>query len=651
MQEFTKLFEPGRMGKVELKNRIIMAPCGTHYSSHYGFVTEQQLAYYGERAKGGAALIVTEGASTRKPPRGKPGRILVNEDKFIPGLKKLADIIHVGGAKAVMQMSSHQGSMDEVDPASPSGIPHPFKGWSTSIPKQARIITVADLEELVAEYGEAARRIMEAGFDGVMIHGANGYLACELLSSVFNKRTDEYGGDLKGRAKYLLDMIQEAREKTSPDFPVILRLMGSDRLSKQGGRDGWGIEDSVELCKIVEENGAIAVNITSGSLVTPEWTGPPYYLPSGCNTDITATIKSAGVKIPVWVTGKIDDPSLAEEILRDGKADFICMGRALICDPYWPTKVKEGRVEDICPCIWDKRCIEDVVVDFQPMSCTVNPIVGKEREFQAKLPRVTRRKKVLVLGGGPGGIQAAIIAAQKGHNVTLWEKTNALGGQLILAATPPDKQDLSSLLTYLKVQIAKAGVEVVLNKEATPAEIEKFTPDAVIVAIGSNPFVPDIAGIKEENVFNCREVLSGDKKVGKKVVVIGAGHVGCETCFFLAEKGVNVTLTFPEPAIDVKYWMFKKYFQDKLKEYNVKIFPQVKYRKITRNGVELTTKEGEEIFLEAANVVLAAGSVPNKALGESLKGKYLDFAEIGDCVKARKIREAIEEGIWAAVAL
>ena len=651
MPHFAKLFEPGKMGRVELKNRIIMAPCGTHYSSHYGFVTEQQLAYYGERAKGGAGLIVTEGASTRKPPRGKPGRILVNEDKFLPGMKKLADIIHAGGAKAVMQMSSHQGSMDEVDPASPSGIPHPFTGWSTSIPKQARIITVADLEELVAEYGEAARRIMEAGFDGVMIHGANGYLACELLSTVFNKRTDAYGGDLKGRAKYLLDTVREVKKKTSSDFPVILRLMGSDRLSKIGGTDGWGIEDSVELCKIVEENGATAVNITSGSLVTPEWTGPPYYIPSGCNIDITAVIKRSGVKIPVWITGKIDEPSLAEEILRDGKADFICMGRALICDPYWPAKVKEGRVEDICPCIWDKRCIEDVVVDFQPMSCTVNPIVGKEREFQAKLPRVTRQKKVLVLGGGPGGMQAAIIAGQKGHDVTLWEKSNALGGQLILAAIPPDKQDLGNLLTYLKVQLVKSGVKVVLNKEATTKAVDEFAPDSVIVAVGSSPFIPDIPGINGENVLNCREVLSGGKKVGKKVVVIGAGHVGCETCFFLAEKGANVTLTFPEPALEVKYWMFKKYFLDKLKEYNIKVFPQVQYRKITRNGVELTTREGEEILLEADNIVLAAGSTPNKALGESLKGKYLDFAEIGDCVKARKIREAIEEGIWAAVAI
>jgi NADPH-dependent 2,4-dienoyl-CoA reductase/sulfur reductase-like enzyme len=484
-----------------------------------------------------------------------------------------------------------------------------------------------------------------------MIHGANGYLACELLSPVFNKRTDAYGGDLKGRAKYLLDMIKMTKEKTSPDFPVILRLMGSDRLSKQGGTDGWGAEDSVELCQIVEVNGGTAVNITSGSAVTPEWTGPPYYIPSGCNTDITESIKKAGVKIPVWVTGKIDDPSLAEEILRDQKADFICMGRALICDPYWPTKVKEGRVEDICPCIWDKRCIEDVVVDFMPMGCTVNPIVGKEREFHAKMPRTTKKKKALVVGGGPGGMQAAVIAAQRGHDVTIWEKSNTLGGQLILAAIPPDKQDLGNLLAYLKVQVAKSGVTVVLNKKATSEGIEEFSPESVIVAVGSSPFIPDIPGIMGENVLNCREVLSGEKKFGKKIVVIGAGHVGCETCFFLAENGANVTLTFPEPALEVKYWMFKKYFQDKLKEDNVKIFPQVRYQNINRDGLKMTTREGEEIFLQADNIVLAAGSTPDKALGELLKGKYLDFAEIGDCVKPRKIREAIEEGIWAAVAL
>ena len=650
MPEFTKLFEPGKMGKVELKNRIIMAPCGTHYSTHYGLISDQQLAYYGERAKGGAGLIVIEGASCRKI--GKPGRILVNNDKYIPNMKKLADIIHQNGAKAVMQMSSHQGSYDEVDPASPSGIPHPYAGWSSSIPKHARAITVAELEELVVEYGEAARRIMEAGFDGVMIHGANGYLACELLSTVFNKRTDAYGGDLKGRAKYLLDMIEETRKKTSSDFPVILRLMGSDRLSKQGAtKDGWGIEDSVELCKIVEANGGTAVNITSGSAVTPEWSGPAYYMPAGCNTDITEAIKKGGVNIPIWITGKIMEPSLAEEILRERKADFIVMGRALIADPYWPTKVKEGKVEDICPCICDARCREDVMVDFSPMSCTVNPIVGKEMEFQAKLPRVTKKKKVLVLGGGPGGMQAAIIAAQKGHIVTIWEKSNALGGQLKLATIPPNKQDIGNILTYLKLQVTKSGVKVVLNKKATPEGVAEFAPDAVIVAVGSTPFVPDIPGIGGANVVNCREALAGEKKVGKNIVVIGAGQVGCETCFFLAEKGANVTLTFPEPAIDIKFWMFKKYFQDKLKEYNVKIYPQVQYRKITRNGVELTTREGEEISLKADNIVLAAGSTPDKALAESLKGKYLDFAEIGDCVKPRKIREAIEEAMWAAVTL
>jgi 2-enoate reductase len=291
------------------------------------------------------------------------------------------------------------------------------------------------------------------------------------------------------------------------------------------------------------------------------------------------------------------------------------------------------------------------MVDFQPMSCTVNPMVGKENEYQAKLPRITKKKKVLVIGGGPGGMQAAITAAQKGHHVTLWEKSNALGGQLTLAAIPPDKQDLGNLLTYLKVQVEKTGVKVVLNKKATPLLVKNFTPDAVIVAVGSTPWAPPILGIDGKNVVNCREVLSGEKKVGKKIVEIGAGHVGCETCFFLAENGANVTMTFPEPAIEAKFWMFKKYFLDKLAKDNVKIYPHVQYKEILPQGVVIITEEGKEIFLEADNVVLSTGSTADTALGKSLRGKYLDFAEIGDCVKPRKIREAMEEGIWAGVSL
>ncbi len=651
MPEFKKLFEPGLIGKIEVKNRIIMPPCGTHYSSLDGFITERHLAYYGERAKGGAGLIVTEGAACRK--RGKYGRILINDDKFIPGMRKLCDVIHKEGAKAVAQMSSHMGSIDDVDPASPSGLPHPFAGWSPKIPLHPRIITVADLEELIKEYGQAARRIMEAGFDGVMIHGANGYLACELLSSISNKRTDAYGGDLKGRAKYLLDMLKEVREKTTSDFPVIFRLMGSDRVSKHGGTDGWGIEDSVELCKIVEANGATAIDITSGSAMTPEYGSPAYFIPPACNTDVTSAVKNGGVKIPIWISGKINEPSIAEKILKEGKADFVCIGRGLIADPYWPTKAKEGRLEDICPCVCDNRCIADTAVDFIPVSCTSNPVIGKEREFAAKLPRLTRKKKVLVIGGGPGGMQAAIIAAQKGHKVTLYEKSNELGGQLILAIVPPDKQDLNKLLTYLKLQVAKSGVKVVLNKEATPEVVKKFDPDSVIVAVGSTSMVPDIPGAKGKNVFNCREVLSGQKKVGKKVVVMGGGYIGCETCLFLAQKGADVTLVFrsSEPAHDVEPWMFKRYYKEKLKGNNVVVMPKVQYRSITAQGINLINDEGKEVFLEADNIVLATGATPNKALGKSLKGKYLEFAEIGDCVEPRRIREAIEEGIWAALAI
>jgi len=650
MPEFTKLFEPGNMGRMRLRNRIIMPPCGTHYSSLDGLVTDRQIAYYGERAKGGAGLIVTEGMGCRK--RGKPGRILANDDKYIPGLRKLADIIHQGGAKAVAQMSSHMGSLDEVDPASPSGITHPIAEWSPKIPRHPRVVTAAELEELVAEYGEAARRIMEAGFDGVMIHGANGYLACELLSRRFNKRTDAYGGDLKGRAKYLLDTMQVARKKTAPDFPVILRLMGSDRVSKPGITDGWGIAECVELCKIVEANGITAIDITSGSQETTEWGGPPWYMPPGLNSDITDAIKRGGVKTPISVSGKISDPSIAEEILRDGKADFVCIGRGLIADPFWPSKVKDGRVEDICPCIYDKRCLEDAVVDFIPVSCTVNPIVGREKEFASRLPRITRKKKVLVLGGGPGGMKAATIAAQKGHDVTLFEKSRSLGGQLTLAAMPQDKKDLNNLLNYLKVQLAKSGVKVFLNKEATTDGVQEFAPDSVIVAVGSSPFIPDIPGVGGENVLTCREVLSG-REVGKNVVILGGGYVGCETSLFLAGKGVDVTLVFrsSEPALDVKLWENRKYYRDKLKEYNVKVTPKVQYERITRNGIRLINGVGTNIFLEAENVVLATGAVSNKTLAESLRGKMTEFFEVGDCVEPRRIREALEEAIWSAVAI
>ena len=652
MPEYTKLFEPGKMGKIEVKNRIIFAPCGTHYSSLDGFVGDRLLTYYGERARGGAGLLVIEGVRWRMR-ASAGGWIMTTADKYIPGLKKLADVIHAAGAKAVVQMAAHRGSIDEEDPASPSGIPHPFAGWSSIISSHPRAVPAADLEELVNEMGEGARRVMEAGFDGVMIHGANGYLACELLSRRFNKRTDAYGGDLRGRAKYILDTIRVIREKTSPDFPIIPRLMGSDRVSKPGDSEGWGIEDTVELCKIIEATGVTAIDITSGSQETPEWSAPPYFMPSGCNTDITSAIKRGGVKTPIWIAGKIMDPSLAEEILRDGKADYICLGRGLMADPHWPNKAKAGRVEDIRKCICDDRCLEDVMIDFVPISCTVNPIIGKEKEFEAKLPRVTKKKKVLVIGGGPGGMQAAIIAAQKGHDVMLYEKGNQLGGQLLLAIAPPDKDDLKTLLNYFKVQLTKMGVKVELNKEATPEAVKKFAPDAVIVAVGSIPFIPEIPGVKGDNVLTCREVLSEQKKAGKKVVVLGGGYVGCETCLFLAKRGADVTLVFrsPEPALDVKYWMFRKYYQDKLNGYKVKVMPQVIYGQITPKGISLTNKEGTEVFLEADNIVLAAGSTPDKALGESLKGKYLEFFEVGDCIEPRRIREAIEEAIWAAVAI
>lgn len=651
MQNFRKLFEPGTIGKIEVRNRTVFAPCVTFYADHFGYPTDQLIEYYAARAKGGTGLIVVEATYPRTG--GYGGRLFLYHDKFIPGLRKLVEAIHEGGAKAVLQLNTHRGAADEFDPATPSGIPHPFVGWMADISPHPRILTVADLERLAEEFGEGARRAMEAGFDGIMPHFASGYVCDEFISPRFNKRTDEYGGDLRGRAKFLLDLVRKAREKTASDYPIIPRLMGDDRLSRLGISETFSTKDCVELCKIFEELGVAGIDITSGSEETHDWVAPPMYLPSGLNADISEAIKRAGVKVPIWVAGKIVDPDLAEKILLEEKADFISMGRGLIADPEWANKAKEGRVGDIRKCIFCGHCCDVILVRHYPLTCTVNPFVGKEGEFEQKIKPLTKKKRVLVIGGGPAGMKAAIMAAKKGHDVTLWEQKEKLGGQLILAALPPEKHGNASILRYLRYQLEKLPVKVELRKEATIEEVKKFSPGAVIVATGSSTRIPDIPGIRGKNVITCREVLAGKKKVGDRVVVMGGGYVGCDTCFFLAERGKVVTLVFgsKEPVLDMQWWAYRKHYLDKLKEENVKVMPRVKYKEITPKGIKLINEGGKEVFLEADTIVLATGATPDKALGESLKGKFLEYYEVGDCVDPRRIHSAICEGAWAGLAI
>lgn len=641
MSEFVKLFEPGKIGKLGVKNRIIMAPMGTDFPDEEGKITDQQIDYYAERARGGVGLIVVEGSYPRLG--GHRQRVCIYDDRFVPGLRRLAAAIHEGGAKVACQVNPHRGRADLDDPASPSGIPHPFQKEGI----KPRVITVADLKKLEEEFREGIRRVKEAGFDGVMIHGASGYLVHEFLSPKINKRTDEYGGDLKGRARFALELVMVTREEVGPDYPVIFRLAADERV-----KGGLGVEESIAFCKMLQDRSVDLVDITSGGQEGIEWRVPTMYQPPACNADISEAIKKE-LRIPVSVVGKINDPYLAEEILREGKADFVCLGRALIADPQFPKKAMEGEVRDIRRCIVCQRCSEAIRDERGPLYCTINPAVGREREFEIRLKPVKKGKRVLIIGGGPAGMEAAIIAAQRGHNVTLWEASDKLGGQLNLAVIPPGKSDFDSLLEYFKIQLEKLKVIVEFGKEATIAAIEEFAPDAVIVAVGSTEFVPDILGINNENVISAREVLSGEKEAGNEVVVIGGGTTACELGDFLAEKGKNVVLAFPEAApmsIGAVERSIRKVLLERLKEKKVKILAGVKrFSEITQKGISLVDKEGQEVFLEADNIVLAAGARPNKTLAQSLKGKFSKVYEVGDCVEARRLKEAIHEGAEAAL--
>ena len=475
---FAKLFEPGKIGTLQVKNRIIMPPMLTRYVSKDGHISEQMLNYYGERSRGGCALVFVE--SSYPCSGGYPGRIYLGNDEVISDLRGLVGAIHAGGARAGIEINPHRGRVDEIDPASASEAVNPKTGV------KARALDIADIEKLVEDFAEGARRAREAGFDCIMIHGASGYLVSEFLSPKTNKRIDEYGGDIEKRARFALGLVAAVRKKTDPDYPIVFRLTADEKVE-----GGFGIEDAITVSKLLEEAGVDAIDIVSGTSETNYWIVPNMYMPHGCNADLSQAVKKA-VNIPVSVAGNINDPFVAEKILGEEKADFVDLGRALIADPQFPKKVRDGKLDDIRKCLRCVRCKESILKPpVGPMVCTVNPAVGREKEFESSLGPAPKRKKVLVIGGGPGGMEAAIIASLRGHDVTLWEEGNRLGGQLNIAAIPPHKEEFNSFTERLSLQLGKLKVTVELERKATGKMVSEFSPDAVIGAMDQNRLFPD----------------------------------------------------------------------------------------------------------------------------------------------------------------
>jgi len=634
------LFNPLRIGAMEVKNRLAMAPMGTNLASPEGKVTPSLVSYYQARARGGVGLIITDDTTITSSAIYHPNGLRLDQDSLIQSWKGLAQAVHAYGAKIAPQLvhpSFNAPSIfSGVQPVAASPIP------SRRFREIPRELTVEEIKGIVRQFGEASRRAQEAECDAVQIHCAHmHHLLGGFLSPLHNKRTDAYGGSLEGRLRLPLEVIRHIRSKVGPGFPILVRISGDE--FQPGGQT---LEESKQIASLLVEGGVDAIQVSAGTGNNFWVVVPPTGSPEAPNAFLAEQIKKE-VKVPIICVGRIHHPWAAENLLKNGKADMVAMGRALVADPELPNKAARGAWDEIAPCVGDSMCLVFVQME-QKIRCLINPAAGREEEMD--LPPAAAAKKVLVIGGGPAGMEAARVAALRGHRVTLMERTSKLGGQLLLASFPPMKQEYTCIIQYLAHQVKKAGVQVELNREVDPEVVSSFQPQVIIMATGAVPLVPDIPGIDMKHVVTAWDVLAGRTLVGPKVIVVGGGKVGCETADFIAHpvddltlRGNRVTIVemLENIALDEKS-MARSLLIQRLKGKGVEIIVGAKVIEILPDGVKYLTEGREETLRSMDHIVLAMGAKSEKILSEKVSG--IPVFIIGDAKHPRTAVEAIAEG-------
>ncbi len=644
MAPFEALFKPLTVKGIILRNRIVLPAMNTNFAEADGSVSERFTRYYVERGKGGTGLLIVSSASVDARARKRVGSLVLHEDRFIPKLEGLTDAVHATGAK-ILQQLNHNGrllvSSKELKTAvmggsvGPSSIPHLVTG------ECPRALTVPEIQELADKFGQAALRAQKAGFDGVEIHGTHGYLINQFFSLYSNRRTDEYGGILENRMRFPLEVYRRIRGLTGDDFLISYRL---------NAREFAPVEtppsEVMVLARRLEKEGVDFLHVSAGNAETPAMLLK--MIPAGsaapaCYADLAAAVKKE-VRIPVIAVGRINTPEIADQVLREGKADLVGTGRALIADPHWPEKASRGEPERIRHCIGcNQGCMERLAGEGE-VTCLYNPEVGREGEVHPP----AEKKRVWIIGGGPGGMEAAVIAATRGHEVDLYEKKGELGGQSLLAAMAPGKDEFLAVRDYLVKELSRTKVSVHLNEEMMAEKVLQSQPDVVILATGSFSLIPDIPGVGHENVVNAWDVLKG-KRVGAKITLIGGGLVGLETALFLAREGKKVILIEMADEIGGDVGPLNRArLKEALGKTTVEIRCRTRLQKIDKTCITVHGEAGEyEISMDT--VVLAVGAKAQNSLYPALAGRIRHLYSIGDCAAPRKMIEAIHEGYDVAL--
>lgn len=669
LKNMSKLFESTKIGSIEIKNRLAMSAMDLGFTTE-GSINKRFIDFYVERARGGVGLIVVGGCYPEMTGKVWKSIIGLDKDEYIPGLKNLTDTIHKYDTKIAAQIlhggRSASSFFSKTHPVSPSSLSH------INIKQKPHALTIPEIKKVIDGYVAATVRVKKGGFDAVEIHGGMGYLINQFLSRATNKRKDKYGGSLKNRIRFAKEIVVAIKEKVGKRYPVIFRLSGEDFVE-----DGLKIDESVEIAKELEKAGVDAFN------VSPGWheSRTPIMLmsiPRMSYIFLSEKIKD-NVNVPVIGSVRINDLALAEEVIDNNQSDIVSIGRPLIADPELPKKYKRKQFEDIRRCIACNQGCFDSLLGFKSISCLYNVRAGRESEL--KIKKAKKKKKVMIIGGGPGGMEAARVAALRGHDVHLFEKTDVLGGQLRYAYIPPGREEIVNVISFLENQIKKLNVNIELSNKVDTVTINKMKPDVVIAATGGVPLIPKITGIKEKNVVVAEDVFDNKVKVGKDVVIIGGGTIGCEialhtakmgamdpevACFLLKNKVIdgdkaveltskgkrNITILEMKNKIGGRFgistrWVIMKQIVDA----GINSITGIKVKNMSTKSIKekdkvcVTYEDGKkDIKIFADTVIIAAGYKSNQDPTRKLNGKIDELYRIGDCVEVRTALEAIHEG-------